>query len=664
MKNHFLAITLSLLVICTSDLFALNYPGIAPGTAVQTITKDHLILENSVMRAQWKIEDGRISSLDVVNKQSNQPLIIATHCLPRVVLDKDHVVNLASLRPIKPIHLDGNVASATFKDKTSGLSIKWSVTLSDNSNAVIQTLQLAASRDTKIEEIVFLDTALKNARQVGEVDGSVVICGNIFLGVEHPLAKNTVGKQSTVRCTLPRGNVLKPGQSWTQTSVIGVVPPGQLRRGFLYYLERRRAQPYRPFLHYNNWYDVILARPSERITEPECLEAIECYGRELVNKRGVKMDAFVWDDGWDKFNSLWDFHKGFPDGFKNLNTAASKYGVAQGVWMSPNGGYASAKDKRITFGKSQGYETNSMGFAMGGAKYQKAFRDVCLKMIRDNGVTFFKFDGMGGGGEATGAEAELADDIDGVLNLSRALRREKPDVFISATAGTWASPFWTLYADSIWRQGKDNGLFGKGDTRQQWITYRDKFCYERIVKLGPLYPLNSLMLGGILIGERRAPAQFVRNEKSIADETWSFFGSGTNLQELYVNPKLPTETTWDVIAAAAKWSRANSHILVDTHWVGGDPAKAEIYGWASWQPGKGILTLRNPSDQPQSFNTTLQTALELPDAAKERMTAKVQYPLGRKLPANVLNQKLQAQQSISLTLQPFEVIVIELHNSP
>lgn len=121
--------------------------------------------------------------------------------------------------------------------------------------------------------------------------GSVIVCGAVFLAVEHPLAKNGVANDGRVRCAMPRGNVLKAGQTWTHTGAIGVVPPGQLRRGFLYYLERRRAYPYRPFLHYNNWYGVYLGHPVERITEPECLEAVEIYGRELVNKRQVKFDG-------------------------------------------------------------------------------------------------------------------------------------------------------------------------------------------------------------------------------------------------------------------------------------------------------------------------------------------------------------------------------------
>ncbi len=39
-------------------------------------------------------------------------------------------------------------------------------------------------------------------------------------------------------------------------------------------------------------------------------------------------------------------------------------------------------------------------------------------------------------------------------------------------------------------------------------------------------------------------------------------------------------------ALSATWSLANAEVLVDTHWIGGDPAKLEVYGYASWSPAK------------------------------------------------------------------------------
>jgi len=614
---------------------------------------EQLVLAGRALDVQWTRGAGRITALTLTNKHTDQTLRLDTGHMPRVVLTDGRVVDLAALTPVTPAYRKNNALFAAFKDGPSELKIRWSVALDDRANYVVQTLDLAAAQDTKIKELVFVDTPIDGAKRVGRVDGSVVVCDDVFLAVEHPLAKNTVGKGSHVRCALPRGNVLEAGQTWCYTSVFGVVEPGQLRRGFLAYLERRRAHPYRPFLHYNSWYHLNIGRPNNHMTEAECLATIEHFGRELITKRGVRMDAFVWDDGWDDFNSLWGFHKDFPNGFQALKGTGAKYGAAQGVWMSPWGGYGGPKQKRVAFGKSQGYETNRSGFSMAGPKYRAAFRDVCLKMMRDNGVVFFKFDGMGGGG-GTGAAGELADDVDAVLSLTRELRKENSELFISATVGTWASPFWTLYADSIWRQGGDTGFRGPGNGRQRWITYRDLYCYRCIVQWGPLYPLNSLMLHGLCIGERTNPAKMTRDEKSVADEVWTFFGSGTNLQELYVSPHLLTPKMWDDLASAAKWSRANSDVLIDTHWIGGDPGLGDVYGWASWQPRGGIVVLRNPSDKPGAYDLELARDFELPD----------QHLTDYQLRSPRSGQRIESLRAAAVEphrfeLQPFEALVLE-----
>jgi hypothetical protein len=405
---------------------------------------------------------------------------------------------------------------------------------------------------------------------------------------------------------------------------------------------------------------------NQRTTEAQCLETIGYFANELVQKRGVKLDAVVWDDGWDNFHSLWDFHSNFPNGFRDLDQVAKPFGIAQGVWMSPNGGYATAKETRIAYGQPLGYETNHNGYAMGGPKYKEAFRDSCLRMISDNGVTFFKFDGMGEGGTGTqemdGASGILSNDIQAILELSRELHETEPDVYVSATAGTWASPFWLLYVDNIWRQGSDSGHHGAGDSRQQWITYRDMYCYRRVKQAGPLYPHNAVMLHGILLGDRegRAPAGMAFSEKSVADEIWSFFASGTGLQELYVSPNVPTDTMLDHIGDAAKWARANEHVLVDAHWVGGDPGKGEVYGRASWQSGIGVISLRNPSDKTQTYTFTPQKIFELTKSENCAMTICAAYPQGRQIQNGAVN----CDACISIELQALETVVMNVSQDP
>ena len=85
-----------------------------------------------------------------------------------------------------------------------------------------------------------------------------------------------------------------------------------------------------------------------------------------------------------------------------------------------------------------------------------------------------------------------------MLRLSPSCARIKPDLYINQTTGTWPSPFWLLHADSIWRGGEDHIFAGVGSDRQRWITYRDGDVYEHVVSRTTLYPLNSLMLHGII----------------------------------------------------------------------------------------------------------------------------------------------------------------------
>jgi hypothetical protein len=186
-----------------------------------------------------------------------------------------------------------------------------------------------------------------------------------------------------------------------------------------------------------------------------------------------------------------------------------------------------------------------------------------------------------------------------VLNsflLIKEVRAQKPDLFVNLTTGTYPSPFWLQYADSIWRGGEDHSFAGVGTNRQQWITYRDADTHSQVVKGGPLFPLNSLMLHG-LIYARHAKNLDVDPQGDFCDEIRSYFGSGTQLQEMYVTPALLSARNWDTLAEAANWSRRNMDVLVDTHWIGGDPGHLEVYGWASWSRKRGILVFAESERQ-------------------------------------------------------------------
>ena len=547
--------------------------------------------------------------------------------------------------------LPGNELTAQLEEPGGNLHLEWHGILRDGSRYLRQEFIFRAVRQgIGLKEIVLLDTPLADARATGVVDGVPVAAqgDTVYLGVEHPLSINRA-EAGRARCFLPGGAELRAGESYGCWLVIGLAAKGQLRRDFLEYLERERAHPYRPFLHYNSWYDI---GNFNKYDEKEALGAMEAIGTELVVRRGVKVDCFLFDDGWDDNATLWRFHSGFPHGFAPIEAAAARYGSAPGIWLSPWGGYGKPHEQRLQYGKEQGYEIREGNFSLAGPKYYQRFRSLCVSVVTNYGINQFKFDGIGqntgrGGGGAMG-------DFDAMLRLIGELRALKPDLYINQTTGTWPSPFWLFYADSIWRGGDDYSFVsGPEPERQRWISYRDNEVYERVAGRSRLYPLNSLMLCGIIYA-RLAKGLNYDTDDGFKSEVRSFFGSGTQLQELYISPSLMTPQNWDTLAEAAKWSRENAATLVDVHWVGGAPAQGQVYGWAAWSARKGILTLRNPAPKAQPIEIDAGQAFELPARAPQ------DYTLVSPFKDQLLGVKqLKAGQAATFRLAPFEVLVVE-----
>lgn len=544
--------------------------------------------------------------------------------------------------------LAGHEFCADLSMEGRGLTAHWCAILRDGANYLRQEVTLKAGAEpAQIEEVRLLDFEDPDAQVTGTVRGSPLVTGNFFFGFESPLAESQTANGRALS-ELHRILPLRAGTSITYSSVIGVAAPGQMRRDFLAYVENERAHPYRTFLHYNTWYDL-----GGHYTEAQVLDRIHALGEELVLKRHVKMDSFLFDDGWDDPNSVWGFNSDLPDGFTKIHEAAEKYGFGIGVWLSPWGGYAERKQERVAAGEKAGYEIVKGGFALSGPRYYKKFEDTCLTMITKYGVNQFKFDGTGN--VSTVFPGSIFDsDFSAAIHLIGRLREQEPDVFINLTTGTWPSPFWLRYADSIWRGGDDHSFTGVGSWRQRWITYRDAETYHNIVEAGPLFPLNSLMLHGIIFG---AQTQHLKSDPDgdFADEVHSYFGTGTDLQELYITPSLLSQGDWDVLAETARWARDNAQVLKDTHWIGGDPAKLEVYGWASWSAGKGIVVLRNPSDHVQSYSLDVARAFELPPGAAQNYRAHSPWAGD----GGTAPMELHAGQGRSIELKPFEVLTLD-----
>ena len=290
--------------------------------------------------------------------------------------------------------------------------------------------------------------------------------------------------------TLP----IRPGTALTVSSVTGVTHAGQMRRDFLGYVERERAHPYRTFLHYNSWYDIGYF---SKFMRPTALAAIAAFGTELHQKRGVTLDSFLFDDGWDDPKTLWHFNAGFPNGFANVASATHRNtallpasGCRHGVdtVSHTNSGYvrksAGIRDKRGWLCAIRSRVLQALPRHV--RRHDSPLRRQSVQVRWDGQLVQHL------SREPVRQRLRRRDSSD------RRAAGEKPDLYVNLTTGTYPSPFWLRYADSIWRGGEDHEFAGIGSSRQRWITYRDADTYEHVVRAGALYPLNSLMLHGMI----------------------------------------------------------------------------------------------------------------------------------------------------------------------
>jgi hypothetical protein len=645
-------------VACASDAAILD-----PGAPLYTVHDGQADFGNAAIVGSWRVLDGKLSGVIITDRDNHQALNVNELFaldLPGKQTIRFSDMHLAAAPVVRALPVDahasnlaerlpGKEVAATFNDAEGRFRVDWRLVQREGSAYLREIVTITAlKQDEPLTDVSLLTSTPDHAEVDGTVKGSPVIAGQMYLGLENPLSDSDAWGHVTLKMarTLP----LRKGQSISYSAVVGVVRAGQLRRDFATYVERERAHPYRPFLHYNSWYDIGYFTP---YNEAQALDRINAFGQELSVKRGVKLDSFLFDDGWDDRSGSWRFSKDFPHGFIPLREAAAKYGAAPGMWLSPWGGYSKPKEERVKNGAAAGYEIIDGGLALSGPKYYQRFHDVVMNLVNKDGINQFKFDGTGNADKVFPG-SRFDSDFAAAIELIKDIRADKPDTYINLTTGTWASPFWLRYADSIWRGGEDDWHAGVGTEREQWITYRDQQTYENIVVQGPLFPINSLMLHGIIYAQMNKRLNTDPGH-DFANEVHSYFATGTQLQEMYITPSLLTKQDWDTLADAAKWSRANADVLRDSHWIGGDPGRLDVYGWAAWSPTKSIITFRNPDAHPQTAVIDLQRQLELPNGSVRQFNVRDVWNSGGQVPKH-----LDADHVSTVTLAPFEVLTLEL----
>ena len=649
-----------------------------PGSAKATVKGNAHTLQNDLVSFQFDVTEGRVTSarFDIPGEAGST--VVVDELFSLVVDGKP--VNASALKldaQIQQAMSPADTASPRLGDHDAAKSfvltftapddsyrVVWKPILRDGSNYILSDVTITPLRgDLSLNRLVMLHVTAKNLKQLGTTAGSPVANERFFFGFHHPTARPLIAGEKLTFYWDRANMAVKQGETVHQRAAIGIYPKEQRRRAFNYYLERERSHSYHQVLHYNAWYDILHTARAKKADEAEAIERIQRFHDELSVKRGVPVELFMFDDPWDNVSGtatdVWQFDpKRNPNEWRVMKEVAEKHGGSLGVWMSPQGGWGGRQVRFETAKKNNlPYEVKDLAFSLSDPPYLARFREVCFDFLRKQGVTMFKFDGFN-------EKPENESEREALVKLIEDMRKEKPDVFINTTCGSWPSPFFLMNSDSIWRGGGDIELKGAGPVREQAINYRDWMTYTGVVLKSPLFPVSSVMVHGIVL----APYVHHQGFDTTTIQEWkndvrSFFGLGVNLQELYIGPNNPdtgkplmTDELWDIVAEGAKWARVNEDVLVDAHWVGGDPGKGQVYGVAAWNPKKATLMLRNPSDKPQSINIEPITAFEVPQHQKiETLTMKSPWVDEADQPAITLT----AGKAHTFQLAPFQVIVLE-----
>ena len=498
--------------------------------------------------------------------------------------------------------------------------------------------------------------------------------GGVFFGIEYPTATNTVskkGKNLELDCHELIGKVVR--KDWVESDwvVEGLAPDHYVKDWFFNYIPDVRVAATRPYTLYNSWYDLRSpefpnVEANHVMNEKNILNIIDLFKKNMIDKYGINLDAFVLDDGWDIYESDWKMRpKTFPHGVKPIVDALKPLGTTLGIWFGPTGGY-SYRMRRINWMKAHGYETvgSTPGDEMmdiAGPKYSSLFEKRTTDLAKE-GVGYFKWDGIQfsssepGSGHAVGYLSRRAA-MESMIEKCKAVRAVNPNEYLNITSGTWLSPWWLQYANQIWMQGEDYGYANvpSVNERDGAITYKDFVLYDDFRNKDVWFPLSNMMTHGIIKGNLERLGGEDDPLEKFANDAVFYFARGVSMYEMYISPDLLKPAEWKVLSQSLQWAKNRFPVLNKTYMEGGDPTKGETYAYVHFKNDSGIIAARNPVMKPQSITLKLDPAKGLADSACSLV-------LERTYPTHWISPDLYAAgATITLPLQGYESAVYEIY---
>jgi alpha-galactosidase len=162
----------------------------------------------------------------------------------------------------------------------------------------------------------------------------------------------------------------------------------------------------KPYIFYNTWnYQERLKNWKQESYLAEMNERRILAEIEVAHAMGI--EVFVIDTGWYQKTGDWQVNRSrFPDGLKAIKTLLASYNMKLGLWFNPTVAALTSRmwrDHQDCIQEWQGvrhkpsviWETEeSQGLCLV-SRYADAYADEMIRLVKEIGVTYFKWDAIG-----------------------------------------------------------------------------------------------------------------------------------------------------------------------------------------------------------------------------------------------------------------------------
>lgn len=521
--------------------------------------------------------------------------------------------------------------------------------------------------------------------------GQPVYIDGMFLGSEFPQTENEISNQvAHIRyysgkslADLAGENRLNAnGQFTTWKNVLGATRSATdmdvIQSDFFAYINSI-ARPANLRIQYNSWFDWMMD-----ITEENILSSFKEVERGL-SQNGIRpVDSYVVDDGWNAYgpyekentSGFWQFNSKFPNGLTKPSEFAHRVSSNFGIWLGPRGGYNYQYDFAKFLEKNGNGTLNKANYDIvtGDKQYLKKLQEFFLDCQNKYDVNYWKLDGFCAkvpqpslnGRYITGGKNGMyymTEHWERWANLLNALydnaKERNSNLWINLTCYMNPSPWLLQWSQSVWLQiSADMGRIKVDDNRDReldmLLSYRDDRYFDFIKTRQFQFPFSNIFNHDPLYGKTYCVAPNSMNDEEFRTYLYMMATRGAAFWELLYSYNMIDEGhKWMVNAEALRFLENNYDILRHAKLIGETPANGNCYGYSCWNDREGIISVRNPKSEPQTFTVKLNRTIGVPENAKDLWrTLIIKHNSDRK---DDNTQPFQYDDEITVTLQGGEI---------